>query len=110
MATSLNIYQGATFSHAVTINRASTGTGMDLTAATVRCELRPAPGSTELTAEMTVEEVDMPNGQIRITLTDEQTAAFTTTSAFLDFLIEWADGTAQRSPAVKVFITKRITV
>lgn len=107
MAQKLHIYQGATFSHLCTINRNDDGASMDLTGATIKSELR-AKGDA-LVAAFTIEDVDLVNGQFRLTLTDEETAAMDEGRSIFDILIEWTDGTAHRSPAVQAITHKKIT-
>jgi hypothetical protein len=107
MANSINIYRGASFSHAFTLTDIS-GTPIDLTGATLTSEIRKTERG-QIIATTIVEEIDYSIGEGRLTMTDDVTREITEETGVLDILIVYPDTTVQRSALVNVVIHQGVT-
>lgn len=69
----ITIYQGDTYIHDVTLNDSSNA-AIDITNRTYSAQIRPFRGSSDLIASFTTEIISASEGQMRFSLTPEQTS------------------------------------
>lgn len=73
----ITIYQGDTYLHDITITDSSNA-AIDITDRTYLAQMRPFPGSNTITANFTVQLVSPSNGQLRLSLSAQQTSNIST--------------------------------
>lgn len=109
----LKIDQGSTFKKLVTWKTGTPATPVDLTGCTALAHVRetlPSPGV--LIAMSTANgniALGGTAGTVQITLSDEETAAFTWSSAVYDLEISFPDGTVRRLMCGSVSVSPEVT-
>jgi len=107
-STNLSVDQGATFAKNLTVTTNGT-TAYDISALTLRAQMRTSYASSTLTAEFTTALVTATSGIYSLTLSDTQTKAISSGRYVYDVMLTLADSTVEVVHSGIVTVNPRAT-